>query len=191
MENLAALKVRRSVRGTNNKYFFLSLYIIMFIISFPACSYASLISEVVERYCFLDSMGFRLDSEKYIEVRKLMSWDDDQDEPGWDCVKIILGYKVLKETADDKTATVTVEYDIIGDICGTVFNNKRYREFVDFQLINADTTWKIKNYIQYPRITPDIAITTMVDLIKTNYAEEPDAIRKLRSIIKELEELAN
>src|SRR3989338_1696734 len=76
-------------------------------------------SETVERYCMLDSKGHRLSSLTYAPIRELMAWLDDRGEPGWDCFKVISGYKITNEKILEGRALVTVRYNVLKTVCGT------------------------------------------------------------------------
>lgn len=166
--------------------------VLVYMISFATCAFGSLVSDVVNRYCKLDSEGFRLSSDNYDEIRNLMAWEKDQDEPGWDCFKIISDYKMINVRSTNETATVTVQYGIIGTLCGTELDRKSYLDIVDFKLITTDNTWKIREYVPYPRISIDAAI-----IFLQNWAKSPgrvgrqndEKVSELKALIVELEKL--
>ena len=161
-------------------------------ISFTTCAFGSLVSDVVNRYCKLDSEGLRLSIDKYDEIRNLMAWEKDQDEPGWDCFKIISDYKIVNTISTNETATVTVQYNIVGTLCGIELDRKSYLDVVDFKLIKTDKTWKIREYIPYPRISIDTAIVFLQNWAKNLEragSQNEEKISKLKALIIELERL--
>lgn len=115
-------------------------------------------SDVVRNYCELDGNGARLSSVDYYEVRRLMAWDDDRDEPGWDSFKVISGYEILGEKIEGDSATVKVKYNIVagGDFLGLDVN--KTSETVDIFLKKKAGGWRVETYVPLPRIYIDTAI---------------------------------
>ena len=96
---------------------------------------------VVEKFCKADAQGARLSSKTSGQTRSLTTWED---EPGWDKVTVISGFKISKETYFEGKAQVTVIYEVVG---------KRAGEKVTFTLVPVDRQWKI----EAPQIEPHVA----------------------------------
>lgn len=97
-------------------------------------------ASVVEKFCTADAQGARLSSKTSDQTRSLTTWED---EPGWDEVTIISGFKISKETYSKGKAQVTVIYDVVG---------KRVGKKVTFTLVPVDRQWKIES----PQIEPHV-----------------------------------
>ena len=185
--------IMRLFYPTSQKSLFFLVHTTISAILFIRCAFGSPISEVVDKYCQLDYKGARLYSVKYIEIRNLMAWKEDQDEPGWDCFKIISGYRVINEKVMNKTAIVSVEYDILATVWSNAEIDKNsYSDIVDIELLETDSGWKIKQYVTYPRISIGTAITLFEKWIKRWLAEgieHNEKVSNLRSFIEDLEKL--
>lgn len=151
------------------------------------------VSEVVSKYCQLDYEGARTPAGKYGEIRNLMAWGTDQDEPGWDCFKIISRYRILNEKINGAAATVTVEYTIIASVWSSARIDKNsYINTVDVELLETPSGWKIRKYVVYPRISINTAIALFDIWIKEWQAgglENDEKVFKIKSFKNELEKL--
>lgn len=178
-----------------NKYLVHLLGIFASILLFCSYGFGSSINEVVDKYCQLDLQGARLSSSNnYDEIRRLMAWQENQDEPGWDCFLIISGYSILKELVNDNTATVSVKYDVLAMSCGDIMliEKRNLSEIVDFNLVKVNNTWKIEKYIVYPRVSDNAAITHYRHVIKRLLIDEKknrEKVSNLRTLISEVERL--
>lgn len=97
--------------------------------------------DVVRRYCNLDEQGARLSSERWKETAALVTWPD---EPGWDEVTVITGFRIASVKTTGDQSTVTVAYDVVG------VNGKTMRETVPFKLTRINKRWQITE----PQIQP-------------------------------------
>ncbi len=185
-------KMMIPVRKFLGLWFFITCFAFMALLT-PVCSLSmNIASDVVEAYCQFDADGYRILSGYYAKIRNLMAWEKDQDEPGWDCFKIISDYKIINVSSTNETATVTVQYDIVGNLCGIELDRKSYLDVVDFKLINTDKTWKIREYVPYPRISIDAAIVFLQNWAKNLERagrQNDEKISELKDLIIELERL--
>lgn len=102
--------------------------------------------ETVRALCDLDANGRRLSSLTWKEVRPYISWTD---EPGWDTVIVISGYRVASvNEKSNSLSTVTVEYQVIGS-SSSEFIPAKTVESVEFIVRKTARGWKIKspNYL--------------------------------------------
>ncbi len=168
MEKIAGFMVRQDILDIKNKIRIRVVYtlcLLSFSLFYALCSAAMSPSEVVKKYCEYDLSGARASNE----IDKLYIWTGnyDMDEPGWDCMITISGFKVLGERIKGNKATVKVEYDIISNRCeGYEGWKKQYKEFVDVKLVKDE--WKLSWYISSPRISIDIAINRLKGIIESN-----------------------
>jgi hypothetical protein len=143
----------------------------------------------VKKYCELDFNGARIPEGDYEKLRNLMAWEEDQDEPGWDCFIIISDYKIMDEKVKKNAAKVTVRYNVLSRICSDYsLEKKRYADKVDYELVKIHGFWKIKEYVPYPRISKDVALKYLknrLKLLKQDSVEKG----KIDSLIKNLEKL--
>ncbi len=138
--------------------------------------------EVVQKYCVLDGQGYRAGFGDYQLIRDLMSWDEYQDEPGWDGNYIINDFKIIDSTIIDETnAKVIVEYDIIAlygadNSLKIVDKKKRFT----FELLSVDNIWKIKYYVPLPRIYLSLELSSLKQLYLKLKKNEPDSEKTIK-----------
>jgi hypothetical protein len=111
--------------------------------------------EVVAAFCKLDFEGNRLSSEKYKNIKSLVSYPD---EPGWDTVIGIHGYEIKKEKIENASAEITVEYEIDRQWPNNPSNKEKYKTET-FHLKQENSKWKITKYIMFPRVSSKILCT--------------------------------
>lgn len=169
----------------NRKLYFVGVcFSLIFLLSniSSAENLSSAVTEV-KRYCEADFNGARIQGGDYNEIRKLMAWDRDQDEPGWDCFMIISDYKVLNAKVNRNTAKVTVRYNIAASFCSDYsFEKKEHSDKVDFNLVRANNSWKIRKYVVYPRISKNVALSYLRQLLKSS-RENKEETNKIESLI--------
>jgi hypothetical protein len=156
------------------------------ILLFSTGAFSSPITREVEKYCDLDLNGARISGINYAEMRKLMAWTEDQDEPGWDCFRIVADYKILNEKVKGPSAKVIVEYNVLAHFCSNYeLDRNKYREEISVDLVKKNNTWKIKKYILYPRISIEAALTYLnnkVNILKGS-GEHESEISKIDQLI--------
>lgn len=158
---------------------------------FQSCSSLNPSVLEVKKYCELDYNGARMPfSDRYEDIRKLMAWEEDQVEPGWDCFIIISGYKIISIEIGQNAAIVTVGYSVLAEFCSDYsIEKKNYIDTVDFNLLKIDNAWKIKEYVLFPRISKNVAITYLKNRLKLLKEKESEEIIRIHSLIDSLEKL--
>ena len=166
--------------------FFLSMIFFSCINSNPAYSNSAVIA--VKKYCDLDFNGARIPGGNYDKLRNLMAWEEDQDEPGWDCFIIISDYKIIDEKVKQNTAIVTISYNVLLRFCSDYsFEKKIYADRVDFELKKIEGFWKINEYVPYPRISKDVALKylkTRLKYLKQDSAETDKIVLLINTLEK-------
>ena len=124
-------------------------YLCILLISAPLFSFAGgSPKDVVEKYCEYDFNGARLISSGASNYRHLIDYEE---EPGWDSVISVMGYKVGDEKISGNTAIVIVNYDIIQAFPAPLVNISQYQT-VEVELLLQEGNWKVSKYIDYPRV---------------------------------------
>lgn len=142
-------------------------------------------SEVVKRYCELDANGARLSSETYGDVRQLMAWEDDRDEPGWDGLKVIDGFEVIREEITGKEAKVVVRYNILAEGGVYELDVQKTSEDLEIALVRRPDGWRLVNYVPLPRIYINTAIDRYNELSDFYDIKNYDCImRKLNNLLQ-------
>lgn len=121
-----------------------------------------------------------------------MAWEEDQDEPGWDCFKIISDYEIMDSIVTEDSAKVIVKYKVLSTACDFELDKRSYLDSVEFELTKTKDAWKIKKYIPYPRVSIDNTLAFFKDLQKkllTHDSGNKEELSKLRLFINELERL--
>jgi hypothetical protein len=96
--------------------------------------------ETVKAYCDLDGKGIRLTSETWSKVMPYITWTE---EAGWDRTIVIADYRIAKsQKQSDSATTVSVEYQILGDLSGD-YTPLRRTETIKFQVKKTRDGWKI------------------------------------------------
>ena len=151
----------------------LRLLIIMLLFPIQG-SFASSPEDVVNEYIRLDAEGARSSSDRYGEIRRLMDWEEDQDEPGWDCIYITRSHRILASDIKEESAAVTVRYEILYHVCSGAQGLEAIRkdsvDDVKFELALRDGEWRIRYYVPRPRILASEAFPVEV----TDFIERRD-----------------
>lgn len=96
--------------------------------------------ETVRAYCDLDAAGARLTSQTWQKVLPFISWSE---EAGGDRAIVIAGHRIASvKKNDEKTASVTVEYQVLGTLSGEYVASRR-TETVRFLVVKTGRGWKI------------------------------------------------
>ena len=189
--DMIKMKKMINVRGNRFLYVLIGSYFLMLL----SCNIAlgSPVKKVVDKYCQLDFDGARVSANDYEKIRSLMSWEEDQVEPGWDCAKIISGYRIISEKIDIDEAVVTVKFNVLADLCSDfIIYKKNYSDVVNVKLTKLNNTWKIKEYIVFPRISTNTAIKhlqNLLDNLSNDSLSNKEEISKLQLLINDLESL--
>ena len=151
------------------------------------------ILDAIKQYCQLDALGHRLSTAAYPPIRQLMAWDEDKDEPGWDCMRIISGFDVGNIAVFRDVADATITYTIVANHCSDGELEKvDYIDRVSVKLIRDDDSWKFKDYVPYPRVFISTAIAGFQErliYVEQKTPNETERIAYFGNLIKELTQL--
>jgi len=155
-------------------------------------------SQVVERFCKVDFDGVRLSGESSASARDLTDWVD---EPGWDSMIVITGYKLSKLHSINKTITVSVKYDVAGVLDGWKWTDAKEMDtaeiktesIIEFTLEQRDGLWKVTT----PFFRPHVGINAALSITKlawsSHYEDGSDsdgqreALKETIKILKKLD----
>ncbi len=139
---------------------------------------------VVNDYCRLDYQGSRLAKDTWPRVKALTTWKDN---PDWQGFTIVSQYEVSPADEGLRSATVNVQYSVLGHFdVGLGFFPEQRREDVWFLLKNVDSSWKID--AQDPPINPHVSKLRAISWLKASLATEKDPANKiaLQKALKDL-----
>lgn len=143
-----------------------SLTVVMSILCFlPQCSNSgtpeeqSSASAVVRQFCELDLNGVRLNSKSYAAILPLIAYDN---EPGWDGLVVVSGYKIGKPQTGKDRIIVPVQYHVLGVMYGFQWTPAQEAQVKfksvaeskkEFQMIKSGDTWKIAAPVMHPHVS--------------------------------------
>lgn len=108
--------------------------------------------DTVLAFCGQDAAGMRLASATWKNVQPYIAWSE---EPGWDEVTVISGYRILKTIKKTAShALIAVEYAVQGR-SSDAFVRLHTLEMVEFTVKKTERGWKIvqPNFLQ-PHVLP-------------------------------------
>lgn len=153
--------------------------------------YPGLPETVVEAFCKVDYDGIA--DEDIGDVRKRLRYTTSEVYPGYDCVPIALGYKVMKHTEEANEASVKVAYRTIGHLCG--YESLRIEESDDevtYRLQKREDLWKIYHPILPPHISIETAVKILNKALTRSISKRDPTIRhsieKNIATLKQIEE---
>jgi len=143
--------------------------------------------DIVKKYYTADINGARLSSNTYNIVKPLILWEN---EPGWDIIfitrnAVITGKKVIH----NNEIHIEARYHIIGIIAGEQILDLEFFEVINFILVKKDNTWKIKQPIFYPHVSPMSAKKHFEKLNQFNTNKDNSTLNNYKKIIKCLKDL--
>jgi hypothetical protein len=158
-------------------------------------------NQVVERFCKVDFDGARLSSETSASARELTDWVD---EPGWDSMVVITGYKLSKPQSTSKTSTISVKYDVAGVLDGWKWTDAKDMDtadiktesIIEFTLEQRDGLWKVTT----PFFRPHVGVNTALNITKLAWSEyengsdsdgQRESLRETINILKKLDKSRN
>lgn len=141
--------------------------------------------QTVEKYCRLDLKGARVGGTMRVpEIFRLGAW---KDEPGWDTITVVRGYRLVESRNTKTGAAVRVEYRDIGEIAENTLSLKSVIENVTFTLRRSNSGWKIVRPAIQPHLSVDAAIASLRESLAAT--EDSKEKEKTKSTIKQLETL--
>jgi hypothetical protein len=139
---------------------------------------------VVGNYCRMDYEGLRLTKESWPRMKLLTTWKEN---PYWQGFTIVSQYDLLSANDGLRSATVEVQYSILGHFePGIGFVADPRRELVIFRLKDVDSAWKIDQLD--PPINPHVSRPRAIAWLKSALAAEKDRANRL-AIEKALKDL--
>ncbi|NTW57539.1 MAG: hypothetical protein HGB21_01205 [Nitrospirae bacterium] len=155
-------------------------------------------SAVVRNYCNLDAEGARLggstaSDSKQRSIWELVTWED---EPGWDSVVAITGFRLLDAREEKDSAVVRVQYDVLGDIAGSRItvadrNNPsdpilKSWQTTDFHLKRTPKGWRIASPVMKPHPVAPVIISHLEGLLasESGPGERYDDLVKTLRVLK-------
>ena len=134
-------------------------------------------AEIMDEYCKLDFDGGQLTGEGWHKMAHLFTWSD---APGWDQFSVVRDYKVVSAQVSGNRATVTVEFQKVGELTDEpAFTSRKSTEIVGFQLVRTLHEWKFdadgnpvrtkaewRWQIQRPQLQPHISCDSALKQIE-------------------------
>jgi hypothetical protein len=122
--------------------------------------------QVVQRYCEFDSNVGRISSANFAKLPSLTTWDE---EPGWDTVTVISGFKVISSKQSQGSAVVTVRWNVLGYSEAENVTKQQKAEIVSYKLRRVKGQWKIES----PILQPHVSLTTVRTFVVDQFKKEP------------------
>lgn len=140
--------------------------------------------QIMSLFCKLDADGARLSSDTRRDIEQLLDWGE---EGGYDEMVVIKSFKIHKEYIRKSTATVSVEYNVLGSTDSVDFSAvPGKKKVINFSLERIDGRWKIKE----PIIAPHVNWRKAIDHLRLLQRNEPSRKKKLEGIIKKIGQAA-
>jgi hypothetical protein len=157
----------KEVRPMARRWTFIAL--LVFFVALPATSgnYPSTPASVVRLYCDFDLKNGRISTENFRKLPSVVTWEE---EPGWDTVVVVTGYKILSSRQTHDRAVITVEWAVLGHSEAENVTQDRKSEVVAYQLKLLKGLWKIDS----PVIPPHVSLPTLRTFVLKNFQDEPE-----------------
>jgi hypothetical protein len=128
--------------------------------------YPSTPARVVRLYCDFDLNTGRISTENFEKLPSIVTWEE---EPGWDTVVVVSGYKILssKQTLDH--AVVTVQWAVLGYAEAENVSREKKSEVIVYQLKLLKGLWKIDS----PIVPPHVSLPTLRTFVLKHFQSEP------------------
>jgi hypothetical protein len=139
--------------------------------------------DVIKKYCSLDLGGARLDSKTWSKVAPLITWED---EPGWDAVVVVSGFRVGSPKETGSRTVIPVTFQVVGTLDGDgPFVHGSRLETVSFELARSDSRWKIKQPVMPPHVSVSSISNNIRELIEA-VRNNSERKRTLEATLKDL-----
>src|SRR5580704_6399731 len=88
-------------------------FLIVFFVALPSTfgEYPSTPAGVLRLYCDFDLKTGRISAENFKKLPPIVTWEE---EPGWDTVVVVSGYKIISSKKTQDHAAVTVQWNVVG-----------------------------------------------------------------------------
>lgn len=145
--------------------------------------YAESPEKVVEKFCQMDSEGYRLSHETWNKISPLVAWTEE----AGDVFSVISNFKVGKAIIGNSTAMVPVEYNTLGSTNTIDFteDSKKIRK-ITFVIKKQNGIWKIQEPVTAPHVNWKVAIEYIMKIKKAEPARE----KALNLIIQKIKKAA-
>ncbi len=142
--------------------------------------------EIAMLFLKLDYDGARLSSDSYVKSGIAgFTVSGEYASPGWDIVDLVKAYEILSINEKTEYATVTVQYDVIGDLSDTLSVEQKAKQYT-FRFKRLNQRWfMIEPYDLRQHISIGAAIRHLEDLIATqgdNAGTKKRQIQKLKRL---------
>jgi hypothetical protein len=122
---------------------------------------------VVRLYCDFDLRSGRISSENFEKLPPIVTWEE---EPGWDTVVVVSGFKILSSTQTHDRAVVTVEWSVLGRSEAENVVREQKSEVIAYQLKFLKGLWKIDS----PVIPPHVSLPALRAFVLKHFQSEPE-----------------
>jgi len=139
--------------------------------------------EAIKKYCSLDLGGARLSSTTWSKVAPLIAWED---EPGWDAVVVVSGFRIGSPKETGSRALIPVTFRVLGTLDGDgPFVRGSRLETINFELARSETGWKVKKPVIPPHVSVSSISNNIRGLVETERGNS-DRRRVLEATLKDL-----
>jgi len=117
-------------------------------------------------YCDFDLKSGRISTENFKKLPPVVAWEE---EPGWDTVVVVSGYKILSSKQTQDHAVVTVQWAVLGHSEAENVTREKKSEVVAYQLKLLKGLWKIDS----PVLPPHVSFPTLRAFVLKHFQNEP------------------
>jgi hypothetical protein len=129
--------------------------------------YPSTPASVVRLYCDFDLRSGRISTENFEKLPPIVTWEE---EPGWDTVVVVSGYKIISAMKTHDHAVVTVQWSVLGRSEAEKVTREEKSEVIAYQLKLLKGLWKIDS----PLIPPHVSLPTLRAFVLRHFQSEPE-----------------
>jgi hypothetical protein len=123
-------------------------------------------ASVVRSYCEFDLKSGRISTDNFKKLPPVVTW---KEEPGWDTVVVVSGYKILSSKQTQDHAVVTVQWAVLGYSEAENVTREKKSEVVAYQLKLLKGLWKIDS----PVLPPHVSVPTLRAFVLKHFQNEP------------------
>lgn len=129
--------------------------------------YPSTPASVVRLYCDFDLKSGRISTDNFRKLPPVVTW---KEEPGWDTVVVVSGYKMLSSKQTHDHAVVTVQWAVLGHSEAENVTREKKSEVIAYQLKLLKGLWKIDS----PVLPPHVSLPTLRAFVLKHFQNEPE-----------------
>ena len=144
-------------------------FLILLFVALPNTfgEYPSTPAGVVRLYCDFDLNSGRISTENFEKLPPIVTWEQ---EPGWDTVVVVSGFKIVSSTQTQDHAVVAVKWAVLGHAEAENVTREEKSEVVAYQLKLLKGLWKIDS----PIIPPHVSLPTLRTFVLKHFKREPE-----------------